>query len=392
MTPTTGAIAICHSATLPQWHLLSRLQKTSRGNTSMLHSYIQKTRWAIFLSLLGPLQACESSDDEFNREMIATTPQAIRYGTPDTDDSYRSVMGIAIKTREKASIYCSAVLIDAHKLLTAAHCVSTRDTFPFDDLRQKDAIQIVAQYGFQSSSNPPKTEFYPIGDVQIHPGYNPKTRIHDIAIVEIDANIDTTPFIPYPIATDPNVISLATQNKSPITYVGYGNDESSTYGSRKYCKSTAESHCPMSAVACSKSTSKASYDIPGGTVFDAIDDCAPCFGDSGGPALIDIDGVAHVFAITSFGDETCEDFTASTLAHEHRIWLNDRINPESHARCAAMPRHTRSNASFPILIAVSCIVAFARRRHHPNRAKTALFQLVHCVDSAPRSRAFSRLS
>lgn len=174
MTTTTGAIAICHSATLPQWHLLSRLQKTSRGNTSMLHSYIQKTRWAIFLSLLGPLQACESSDDEFNREMIATTPQAIRYGTPDADDSYRSVMGIAIKTREKASIYCSAVLIDAHKLLTAAHCVSTSDTFPFDDLRQKDAIQIVAQYGFQSSSNPPKRSSIPSATFKFIPDITPK--------------------------------------------------------------------------------------------------------------------------------------------------------------------------------------------------------------------------
>ena len=105
----------------------------------MLHSYIQKTRWAIFLSLLGPLQACESSDDEFNREMIATTPQAIRYGTPDADDSYRSVMGIAIKTREKASIYCSA------STETRLECAMEGERF-FDLVRWGIAAEVMNRF------------------------------------------------------------------------------------------------------------------------------------------------------------------------------------------------------------------------------------------------------
>lgn len=330
----------------------------------MIHR-INAYRFWLCLTTLNLLQACETPYSEDDFETI-TTSQAIRHGTPDEDDTYRAVMGIAIKTRDKAVIYCSGVLVDTHKVLTAAHCVSPNDHLPFDELLAQGAIQVIAQYrDMESVDKKLQTRFYPVDDIQIHAGFDAETHIHDIAIIGIASNSDTSPFIPYPIAYDPAILSSAIRGETPIAYVGYGNDESDASGLRKFCVSKADSHCPMSSLACPKTSAKTSYIIPGGSVFDIIDGCAPCFGDSGGPALIDVEGVAHVFAVTSFGDDMCEDFTASTTTCEHDAWLKERLTSKSHASCSSSPRQAPVDPRRLVLIANLFLVALGLSRFMP---------------------------
>jgi len=50
---------------------------------------------------------------------------------------------------------------------------------------------------------------------------------------------------------------------------------------------------------------------PGGT----------CFGDSGGPAIIDRGGTLYVAGVTSFSDNDCVEFGASTRVALYEAWI-----------------------------------------------------------------------
>ncbi len=291
---------------------------------------------------------------------LQTIKSAIKNGDPDASDAYRSVMGIAVTLNGVSSIYCSGALVGTHKLLTAAHCVTDSGDLPFEALLADEAVKIIAQYRAPSddeSQQTVATQKFGIENVHIHAGYNPKTRIHDIAIIDLAPNADTSQFEPYAIAADPAVLQLAAGGRSPVTYVGFGVGEDDSFGTRKFCRSIIDSTCPLSSAICRKTANNASYDMPGGTAFDIIDACAPCFGDSGGPVLIDVGGNDAVFAVTSFGDDDCAVFSASTLACDHRIWLSDRLSPQARPSCQGNPRQNPHNICFLIFYsAFSAIV------------------------------------
>lgn len=296
---------------------------------------------------------------------LQTSKHAIKNGDPDTSDAYRSVMGIAVTLGGAESIYCSGALVGAHKLLTAAHCVTDSDDLPFEALLADGAVEIIAQYRAPSgdgSQQTVATQKFGIENVRVHAGYNPKTRIHDIAIIDIAAEADTSQFEPYAIATEPADARLAIGGRSPVTYVGFGVGEDDDFGTRKFCQSVIDSTCPLSSAMCRKTAQNASYDMPGGTAFDIIDACAPCFGDSGGPVLIDVGGADAVFAVTSFGDDDCADFSASTLAYEHRIWLSDQLSPQPRPSCQGNPRHAPHNLCFLMIFAALSVAVLMLRR------------------------------
>jgi MYXO-CTERM domain-containing protein len=54
----------------------------------------------------------------------------------------------------------------------------------------------------------------------------------------------------------------------------------------------------------------------------------PCSGDSGGPSYILRDGVEYVAGVTSYGDQECAQYGASTTADRFAGWIDAFIAPE----------------------------------------------------------------
>lgn len=155
---------------------------------------------------------------------------------------------------------CSGTLIDSNVILTAGHC--------FKEIPAGETIKEVV---VMSGNNKLKVSNYYVQD-----DYDPRYGL-DIAVVILKKQVAN-------IAPVPVVTSVTPKANASIMTYGYGVTETGNAGSLKaaYMK-ILETNSPFI---------RAAYDTTKTNV---------CSGDSGGPAVIKVNGVAGVVAITSFG-------------------------------------------------------------------------------------------
>jgi MYXO-CTERM domain-containing protein len=63
-----------------------------------------------------------------------------------------------------------------------------------------------------------------------------------------------------------------------------------------------------------------------------------CVGDSGGPGLVMRDGVERVATVTSYGDNDCNGFSASTRVDVHAGWIAQMVAEHDPPACVADQR------------------------------------------------------
>ncbi|MGI6680235.1 MAG: S1 family peptidase [Bdellovibrionota bacterium] len=155
---------------------------------------------------------------------------------------------------------CSGTLVDTDAVLTAGHC--------FKEIPGGAAIKSVQVV---SGSNVLEVSNYYVQD-----GYNPKAG-SDLAIVKLKNKVSG-------IAPVPIVVSVVPSKNDSIMTYGYGVTETGDKGSLRATYMKVSSVDSIWLVA--------GYDTTKTNV---------CSGDSGGPVVVKVKGIAGVVAITSFG-------------------------------------------------------------------------------------------
>ena len=207
--------------------------------------------------------ACACSPDEPSAR-VGSTAAAITNGTSDTEDP--SVVGLV---DANGMLLCTGTLVSPNVVLTAAHCLDGVTT------------NITDQIFFGRSVHDAGT-FVAVTGALVHPEYDPSTLENDLALLALASS---APAAPRPLrAPTPD----AALTNATLRVVGYG-DTTADAGD------FGQKHTGTSTVASVTATSLELAAAPS----------QQCFGDSGGPALLAVDGVEYLGGVTSHGDNAC---------------------------------------------------------------------------------------
>lgn len=199
---------------------------------------------------------------------------AIIGGTPDQGDP--AVVLLASYPPDHTTLdTCTASVIAPGVLLTAAHCLDP-DTHP-DYLF---GVFTGADASAYPTANTLIPKLLPVKEVAIHPDYDPSPPFTaDIGVVILESPLSITPL---PVQRAPLDAKIEGQ---PARIVGYGQI--------KYKDPNAIRH--------EASTVVASLGADDTVVVGDLDHRS-CIGDSGGPALIEIDGQERIAGVDSYAE------------------------------------------------------------------------------------------
>lgn len=224
------------------------------------------------LTTLAALASCAPT--ERAAERTGSAKSAVIGGTPDAGDP-AIVLLAAWPADQTVLDLCTATLVAPTMLLTAAHCVDphTHPGYQFGVFVGPDANA----YPTASTLIP---KLLPIAAFHVHPDYDrdpPFTA--DVALVELAAPLDVTPLpVSFTAPTDDDV-------GAPARIVGYGQTVYEQPNAAKYSADTV-----LAAI------------DPGDTITVGELARRTCIGDSGGPALMDRNGVETVVGVNSYTD------------------------------------------------------------------------------------------
>lgn len=235
--------------------------------------------------------------------LCAVRVHAISYGFVDSTNAFGNTGAFIVKAPSGAIFpICSGTLIAPDVFLTASHCtiffeqdlapagytafVSFDNPIPFADLTSKS------------------TKLVTVTGVVTNPLYNQaQSDSQDIAVLLVDAK-QTRGITPAVLPEAGLLDRLAAQNglkNTVYTAVGYGLQNRVTGGGTPFF----EDRNPVPRMYAFSSF----YSLNGGyirlSMNPATGDGGTCFGDSGGPNFLTVNGTRTLVAITITGDAVC---------------------------------------------------------------------------------------
>ncbi len=232
---------------------------------------MSRARTCLLVALLAAPSACRP---ESSSEDTAEARAAIIGGAPTTGDP--GVLLIASYPADLSTFdTCTATLIAPDVVLTAAHCLDA-----VAHPGEKHGVFV----GPDASAYPTASTIIPhlvaITEVHLHPDYDRKPPFHaDIAVAKLASPVAVTPMVLSRVAPAPSDVS------TPAHIVGFGETK---YGQENLAKYAADT--VIAAIDADDTV----------TVGDVMH--KSCIGDSGGPAIVNRDGVDTVIGVDSYTD------------------------------------------------------------------------------------------
>jgi secreted trypsin-like serine protease len=228
---------------------------------------------ALVLAALA-LSACSSADGEL---ALGQQAQAILRGR--VDRAHPQVMLLA----SQAGSLCTGTLIDvlgrSGFLLTAAHCVTEEGGAA---RLPPEQLVVIAGDDLETS-----TLAFAVDAIHVHPGYDGSFAVDDVAIVRIELGDTPPPPVISPLFAQEDTLRVG----EPLLLVGYGQTEQEEDSSQRRQVVRQISSLEGRAL-----------------VYSQADGAGACFGDSGGPGLVTLQGQERVAAVISGGvdaDDRC---------------------------------------------------------------------------------------
>jgi hypothetical protein len=235
--------------------------------------------------------------------MFPRKTSAITYGFVDSSNTFRNVGAFIVKSSTTGEIFpiCSGTMITSNVFLTASHCTA----FFTQDLAPEGYVAYVSldpsiPFGPLTSS---KTTLLPVAHVVTNPNYNPaQSDSGDIGVLILDRSVrGVTP------ATLPScglLDQLVAQNglkTATFTNVGYGVQNRVVGGGVPFFQDLN----PIPRM-----FSFSSFNSLNGGYLRLSQNASTgsggtCFGDSGGPNFLTVNGQQLIVAITITGDTVC---------------------------------------------------------------------------------------
>ncbi len=251
-------------------------------------SILGGSRLAAAVSLAAMMTACSGEGPEPVSDLPESRNQPhVVGGAPASSSELHST--VAIWWHESKSFGCTGTLVAPKVVVTAAHCVAVEDyNYKVVGFEAPDNIGIVA--GVLDATAPPAEAIYPVAKVVAHPKYGDFGQVdadglgrdEDIAVLVLAQPVTVQP--PAPVI-DLAMVDDVLKPDTPIVVSGYGVSNEST---------NAEGVLNIASTP---------YQRRNDAEFLAGRPGMPdsCYGDSGGPAYVDVGGVLHLVGVTSRG-------------------------------------------------------------------------------------------
>lgn len=226
--------------------------------------------------------------------------------------------------------YCSGTLVAARVVVTAAHCIHQQvpDAVVLGWSLEEDAPQVGVLFAREAA------------------GFDPTDFSDDIGVLVLEHD---APMAPVTLASGP--IDEHMLLGARVRIVGFGSTHDGGDVRGKY-----QGWARVRAV------DETTFSI-------SPDPAQPCTGDSGGPALLTIDGVETLIGVTSSGDAACESFATETRVDAYLSFV-----------LASVEASTRAAASVgqPCLSPDACRVG---RCYAPSDAPSFPYCAGRCVEA-----------
>ena len=235
--------------------------------------------------------------------LVSPKASAITYGFVDSSNTFRNVGAFIVKSPTTGEIFpiCSGTMITGNVFLTAAHCTAfyTQEFAPEGFVAFVSLDQSIP-FGALSSS---KTTLLPVAHVVTNPNFSlAQSDSGDIGVLILERNVrGVTP------ATLPAcglLDQLVAQNglkTATFTNVGYGVQNRVTGGGVPFFQDLN----PIPRMFSLSSFNSLNGGYLRLSQNPATGDGGACFGDSGGPNFLTVDGQQIIVSITITGDTVC---------------------------------------------------------------------------------------
>jgi hypothetical protein len=234
--------------------------------------------------------------------LVSPRASAITYGFVDSNNTFRNTGAFIVKSSTTGEIFpiCSGTMITANVFLTASHCTA----FFTQDLAPEGWVAYVSldasiPFGSLTSS---KTELLPVAHVVTNPNYNQaQSDSGDIGALILDRNVRVTP------ATLPAcglLDQLVAQNglkTATFTNVGYGVQNRVVGGGVPFFQDLN----PIPRMFSFSSFNSLNGGYMRLSQNNSTGNGGTCFGDSGGPNFLTLNGQQLIASITITGDTAC---------------------------------------------------------------------------------------